>query len=65
MCHRLRRGIRSAFGTIVPAAALALATTDGPKGLPMLTWPALSANAGFWISAVVAARFILAAPIAW
>jgi hypothetical protein len=29
----------------------------------MLTWPALSANAGFWISAVVAARFILAAPI--
>jgi hypothetical protein len=79
----------------VPPAALALAATDGPKGLPMtretatraqialliymmtsgvlfgagvilvLTWPALSANAGFWISAVVAASFILAAPIAW
>jgi hypothetical protein len=31
----------------------------------VLTWPALSANAGFWISAVVAASFILAAPIAW
>jgi len=31
----------------------------------VLTWPALSADAGFWISAVVAASFILAAPIAW
>jgi len=31
----------------------------------VLTWPALNANAGFWISAVVAASFILAAPIAW
>ena len=31
----------------------------------VLTWPALSANAGFWISAVVGASFILAAPVAW
>jgi uncharacterized membrane protein YciS (DUF1049 family) len=31
----------------------------------VLTWPALSADSGFWISAVVAASFILAAPIAW
>ena len=31
----------------------------------VLTWPALNVNAGFWISAVVVASFILAAPIAW
>jgi hypothetical protein len=31
----------------------------------VLTWPALSVNAGFWILAVIAASFILAAPIAW
>ncbi|MGZ9272280.1 MAG: hypothetical protein ACXW6T_24425 [Candidatus Binatia bacterium] len=31
----------------------------------VLTWPALSADTGFWISVVVAASFILAAPIAW
>jgi hypothetical protein len=31
----------------------------------VLTLPALSANSGFWISAVVAASFILALPIAW
>jgi len=31
----------------------------------VLTWRALSANAGFWISTVVAASSILAAPIAW
>ena len=31
----------------------------------VLTWPALSADAGFWISAIVAASIILAAPIAW
>ena len=31
----------------------------------VLTWPALSADAGIWISVVVAASFILAAPLAW
>ena len=31
----------------------------------MLTLPVLSANAGFWISVVVGASLILAAPIAW
>ena len=31
----------------------------------VLTWPALSADAGFWISRVMAASFVLAAPIAW
>lgn len=31
----------------------------------VLTWPTLSVDAGFWISAVVAMSFILAAPIAW
>jgi hypothetical protein len=31
----------------------------------VLTWPTLSVDAGFWISAVVATSFIVAAPIAW
>ena len=31
----------------------------------VLSWPALSVNAGFWISAVVAVSLILAAPVAW
>jgi len=31
----------------------------------VLMVPALNANAGFWISAVVAASLILAAPFAW
>jgi hypothetical protein len=31
----------------------------------VLTLPVLSADAGFWISVVVVASFILAAPIAW
>jgi len=31
----------------------------------VLTWPALNADAGLWISVVVAASFVLAAPIAW
>ncbi len=31
----------------------------------VLTWPALNADAGLWISVVVAASFVLAAPIGW
>ena len=31
----------------------------------VLSLPALSADTGFWISVVVGASFILAAPIAW
>ena len=31
----------------------------------VMTWSALSVDAGFWISVVVGASFILAAPIAW
>jgi hypothetical protein len=31
----------------------------------VLTWPALSADTGFWIVTVVVASGILAAPIAW
>jgi hypothetical protein len=31
----------------------------------VLTWPVLSADAGFWISVVVGASVILAVPIAW
>jgi hypothetical protein len=33
--------------------------------LIVLTLPALNADTGFWISVVVGASFILAAPIAW
>lgn len=31
----------------------------------VMTWPALTENSGFWISAVIAASFILAVPVAW
>jgi hypothetical protein len=31
----------------------------------VLTWSVLNENAGLWISIVVAASFVLAAPIAW
>lgn len=31
----------------------------------VLTWAALNANAGLWISVVVAASLVLATPIAW
>jgi hypothetical protein len=31
----------------------------------VLAWPALSVDSGFWITLVVAASFILAAPVAW
>jgi len=33
--------------------------------VPLLTWPILSADTGFWIVAVVVASVVLAAPIAW
>jgi hypothetical protein len=31
----------------------------------VMTWPALTVDAGFWIAVIVAASVILAAPIAW
>lgn len=31
----------------------------------VLAWPALAEDSGFWISAAIAASFVLAAPIAW
>ncbi len=50
-------------------AALIYSMTDavlfGAGLVTVLTVPALSDNAAVWISAVVAASFILAAPIAW
>jgi hypothetical protein len=55
--------------TRVQIAALLYSMTNGVlfgAGLILvLTVPVLSADAGFWISAVVGASFILAAPIAW
>jgi hypothetical protein len=50
-------------------AALIYSMTSGVAfgvGLVLvLTLPVLSANSGFWISVVVGASLILAAPIAW
>jgi hypothetical protein len=37
----------------------------GAGVITVLTVPALSANAAWWIPAVVVASFVLAAPIAW
>jgi hypothetical protein len=55
--------------TRVQIAALLYSMTNGVlfgAGLILvLTVPVLSADAGFWISMVVGASFILAAPIAW
>jgi hypothetical protein len=56
-------------GTRVLIAILIYSMVDGVlfgAGLIfVLTWPVLSADAGFWISWVVGSSFILAAPIAW
>jgi len=55
--------------TRVQIAALLYSMTNGVlfgAGLIIvLTVPVLSADVGFWISGVVGASFILAAPIAW
>jgi hypothetical protein len=55
--------------TRVQIAALLYSMTNGVlfgAGLILvLTVPGLSADAGFWISVVVAASFVLAVPIAW
>lgn len=45
--------------------SMANAVLFGAGLITVLTVPALSANAFFWIPLVVAASFILAAPIAW
>jgi hypothetical protein len=37
----------------------------GSGAILVLTWSALNADAGLWISVVVAASFVLAAPVAW
>ena len=56
-------------GTRAQIAILIYAMTNGVlfgAGLIfVLALPVLNANAGFWISVVVGASFILAAPIAW
>jgi hypothetical protein len=56
-------------GTRAQIAILIYAMTNGVlfgAGLIfVLTLPVLSADAGFWISVVVGASFVLAAPIAW
>ena len=55
--------------TRVQIAALIYLMTNsvlfGAGVILVLTWPALNADAGLWISVVVAASFVLAAPIAW
>ncbi|MFN3656238.1 MAG: hypothetical protein ACK4UO_03145 [Pseudolabrys sp.] len=31
----------------------------------VMLWPQLTANAGFWITAIVAVSLVLAAPVSW
>jgi hypothetical protein len=56
-------------GTRVLIAALIYSMTSGVlfgAGLILvLTLPVLSADTGLWISVVVGASFVLAAPVAW
>jgi hypothetical protein len=65
------RGLRMTreTGTRVLIAVLIYSMVNGVlfgSGLiVVLTLPMLSADTGFWISLVVGASFILAAPIAW
>jgi hypothetical protein len=65
------KGLPMTRGTATHAqiAALTYLMTNGvlfgAGVILVLTWPALNADAGLWISVVVAASFVLAAPIAW
>lgn len=52
-------------GIAVLIYSMASGVLFGAGLILVLTLPVLNANAGFWISVVVGASFILAAPIAW
>ena len=45
--------------------AMANSVLFGAGIVLVLSWPALTAYSGFWISVVIATSIVLAAPIAW
>ena len=61
----MTRETRTRAGIAVLIYSMASGVLFGAGLLLVLTLPVLNANAGFWISVVVGASFILAAPIAW
>ena len=61
----MTRETRARAGIAVLIYSMASGVLFGAGLILVLTLPVLNANAGFWISVVVGASFILAAPIAW
>ena len=56
---------RTRAGIAVLIYSMANGVLFGAGLILVLSLPALSADSGFWFSAVVGASFILGAPIAW
>jgi thiosulfate reductase cytochrome b subunit len=56
---------RTRAGIAILIYSMANGVLFGAGLILVLSLPALSADIGFWISVIVAASFILAAPIAW
>ena len=61
----MTRETRTRAGIAVLIYSMANGVLFGAGLILVLSLPALSADIGFWISVVVGASFILAAPIAW
>ena len=61
----MTRETRTRAGIAVLIYSMASGVLFGAGLILVLTLPVLNANAGFWISVVGGASFILAAPIAW
>ena len=61
----MTRETRTRAGIAVLIYSMASGVLFGAGLILVLTLPVLNANAGFWISVIVGASFILAAPIAW
>jgi hypothetical protein len=61
----MTRETRTRAGIAVLIYSMANGVLFGAGLILVLTLPVLNANAGFWISVIVGASFILAAPIAW
>ncbi len=59
----LETGVRTQIAVLI--YSMTNAVMFGAGLIFVLMVPALSANAGFWISAVVISSLILAAPFAW
>jgi hypothetical protein len=59
----LETGVRTQIAVLI--YSITNSVMFGAGLIFVLMVPGLNANAGFWISAVVAASLILAAPVAW